>query len=231
MKHRSGPLGALLLAVSLIIGACGSSTPKVNAETLLQKAKATADAASTVHFVLTSRDVPVTGTNLVNGKGDLARPDSMQGSFGVAISGFTANVQVVSVGGVFEAKLPFSSRYTKTDPANFGLKDPAQLLDPEHGLTSLLTIARNPTLGPVQRQDGELLQTVSYTVPGSAVPVLPDVAPSQPVDVTVSINPKNHELRTVKLGGPFTSTTSDSTYVVTLSNYDEHVNITVPSTS
>ena len=203
----------------------------MSATTLLQKAKATADAASAVHFVLTSSGVSLSGTNLVNGEGDLARPSSMKGTFGVAISGFTANVKVVSVGGTFEAELPFTGHYSKTDPASFGLKDPAVLLDPHQGLTSLLTLAHSPTLGKSERQAGELLDTLSYTIPGSAVPVIPDVNPSKPVQLTVAINPTNYQLRTVTLVGPFTSATSNSTYVVTLSNYNEHVKITLPSAS
>lgn len=233
MSHRGLPLAtaALVLLAAFALAACGSSTPKVSAPVLLQKAKAKADASSAVHFVLTSKNVALTGTNLVGGQGDLARPSSLQGSFSVAISGFTANVKVVSVGDVFEAELPFSGHYTKTNPANFGLTNPAELLDRDKGLTKLLTLAQNPTLGPSERVGGELLETVSYTVPGTAIPVLPDENPSKPVQLTVAINPSNYELRSVTLVGPLTSATSDSTYVVTLSNYDEHVNITLPPAS
>lgn len=222
---------ALGIVGALVAAGCGSSTPKVSAATLLHKAKTTADAASAVHFVLTSSGVTLSGTNLVNGRGDLVRPSSLQGSFGVAISGFTANVKVVSVGGTFEAELPFSGHYTKTNPSDFGLKNPAELLDPNTGLTSLLTLAQAPKLGPSERQGGELLDTVSYTVPGRAVPVIPDVNPSEPVRLTVGINPTSYQLRTVTLTGPFTSATSNCTYVVTLSNYNEHVDITLPSAS
>jgi lipoprotein LprG len=234
MSRRAGlPAAAVALALAAASGlaACGSSTAKVSAPELLQKAKEKADASSSVHFVVTSKNVALTGTNLVGGEGDLARPSSLQGSFSVAVSGFTANVKVVSVGDVFEAQLPFSNHYAKTDPANFGLTNPAQLLDPDKGLTKLLTLAENPKLGAPQRVGGELLETVSYTVPGTAIPVLPDENPSQPVQLTVAINPSNYELRSVTLVGPLTSATSNCTYVVTLSNYDEHVNITLPPTS
>lgn len=222
---------ALAIVGALTAGGCGSSTPKVSAATLLQKAKSTADAAHAVHFVLSSTGVTLSGTNLVNGRGDLVRPSSLQGSFGVAISGFTANVKVVSVGNTFEAELPFSGHYTKTDPSNFGLKNPAELLDPATGLTSLLTLAQAPKLGPSERQGGELLDTVSYTVPGRAVPVIPDANPSEPVQLTVAVDPSSYQLRTVTLTGPFTSATSNCTYVVTLSNYNEHVSVTLPSAS
>lgn len=219
---------ATVVGAATVLAACGSSTPKANAPELLQKAKTTADGASSVHFVLSSSNVSLSGTNIVSGKGDLVRPSSLQGSFSVALSGFTANVKVVSVGDVFEAETPFANHYTKTNPASFGLTNPAELLDPQKGLTNLLTLAQNPKLGPTRRVGGELLDTVTYTVPGTAIPVLPDANPGQPVNLTVAVDPTNFQLRSVTLVGPLTSATSNSTYVVTLSNYNEHVTITLP---
>lgn len=222
---------ALAVMAPALLGGCGSSAPKVNASTLLQKCKATVDSSSSVHFKLTSKDVSTAQTNLVGGEGDLARPDSLQGSFAVALSGFTANVQVASVDGVFEAKLPFHSGYQKANPSDLGLTDPAQLFNPHTGLTRLLTLAQNPRSGPTVRTNGELLDTVSYTVPGSKVPVLPDANPAQQVRLTLAINPSSYQLRTVTLVGPFTTQKYDSTYVLSLTNYNEHVTITLPPAS
>jgi lipoprotein LprG len=223
-------LCTVALALPLLgVAACSSSaTTHASAAVLLQKAKSTADSASAVHFVLTSSNVSLDSTNITGGTGDLARPSSLRGTFKVALSGFTASVKVVSVGDVFEAELPFTNHYEKTDPANFGLTNPAELLDPNKGLTNLLALAENPQRGASERVAGELLDTVTYTVPGNDIPVLPDANPSKPVELTVAINPSNYQLRSVTLIGPLTSATSNSTFVVTLSNYDEHVTITLP---
>lgn len=222
----------LLIPFALTVAgaaACSSSsTSHPSAAVLLQKAKTTADAASSVHFILTSTNVSLDSTNITGGNGDMARPSSLRGTFSVALSGFTANVKVVSVGDVFEAELPFTNHYEKTNPSNFGLTNPAELLDPSKGLTSLLALAQNPQSGAPERVGGELLDTVTYTVPGNDIPVLPDANPSKPVDLTVFINPSNYELRSVKLVGPLTSATSNSTFLLTLSNYNEHVAITLP---
>jgi lipoprotein LprG len=133
----------------------------------------------------------------------------------------------VSKGGVFAAQLPFQSKYTRTDPARFGLTDPSRLLDPDHGLSNLLTAGTGAQVTGQERLAGELLYEVTSTVPGSAVPVLPNSNPSQPVTMVAAINPNNYQLRQITLTGPFTSS-KDSTFIVTLTKYNEPVTITLP---
>jgi lipoprotein LprG len=227
-------VGTGALAASLVIGivgACSGGAPNVAAATLLTRAKAKADNSPGVHFALTSSNVSTSGTNILSGSGDLARPDQIQGSFEVSIDGFTAKVGVASVNGVFEALTPFSTHYVRTDPSKFGLTDPAQLLNQNKGLTSLLAIARDPRNTKAERINGELLEDVTFTVPGTAIPVLPDAAPSQPVTLAVAINPESFEMRRVTMTGPLTSAKYNSTYVLTLTNYGQHVNITLPPIS
>jgi LppX_LprAFG lipoprotein len=229
--RRAIIVGAAGLVVGLT-GACGghASVPKVDAPTLLRQAKTTIDATSSVHFVLTSQGVSSGGTDLTGGAGDLARPDQLQGSFKVDVNGFSVSVKVVSKNGVFEALLPFQSHYALTKPANFGLTDPSQLLDPTHGLSNLLIIGSGAAMTGQERIAGELLYEVTATVPGSAIPVLPDANPSRPVTLVAAINPKNHQVRQITLTGPFTSASSNSTFVVTLTKYGEAVTITLPPT-
>jgi hypothetical protein len=225
----------IVLAVGLaaaLAGGCGghSSLPKVDAPTLLRQAKAKIDATSSVHFLLTSQGVSSGGTDLTGGQGDLGRPDLLQGSFQVNVNGFNASVKVVSLGGVFEALLPFQSHYARTNPANFGLTDPSQLLDPTRGLSNLLTIGTGAAVTGQERIAGELLYEVTSTVPGSAIPVLPDANPSRPVTLVAAINPQNHQIRQITLTGPFTTSSSNSTFVVTLTKYGEALSITLPPT-
>jgi lipoprotein LprG len=226
---RTRGAAALAAAVALLAAACGghSAAPKVNAETLLQQAKTTIDATQSVHFVLTSEGVSGSGTTITGGEGDLARPDQLQGTFTISIHGLNANVKVVSKGGVFAAQLPFQTKYTRTNPSSFGLTDPSQLLSPTHGLSNLLTAGTNPKVTGQERVNGELLYEVTSTVPGSAIPVLPDANPSQPVTMVTAINPSNFQVRQLALTGPFTGS-SDSTFAVALTNYNEPVTVTLP---
>jgi lipoprotein LprG len=169
---------------------------------------------------------------LVSGIGDIVRtPVSIQGTFTLAEEGIQVSAKVAAVGNTFEAQLPFHSGYEKTNPASFGLTNPAQLLNSQSGLTSLLALAQNPHPGRQTRLNGEVLDTVDFTVPGRSVPVIPDEAPARPVDLAVGIDPSSYQLRTVTLTGPFTSVSANSTYVVTLTNYNEHVTVVLPPTT
>jgi lipoprotein LprG len=234
-------VGAVTLALAALgATACGGSSHHASSPTtqpgatsaggLLAAAKTTLDAAPAVHFGLTSANVTGGGTQLKGGSGDVVRPDRMQGSFDVSISGFSATVKIAAVGNVFEAQPPFQSGYSKTDPATYGLGNPSTLLDPNIGLSALLTHAQGATSAGQTRLAGELLDQVRATVPGRAVPVLPDQNRSAPVALLADINPDSHQLRQVVLTGPFTSKTADSTYTVTLTNYGEPVTVTLPPT-
>jgi lipoprotein LprG len=228
-RRRCYGLAGAVTLVAVLIAGCSQSTPKGDPSALLSAARQKLDAASSLHFSLTS-NVPDRGkTTILAGKGDLERPDSIAGSFTISVSGFPAEVKVVSKGGVFAAQLPFAVGYVKTDPSRFGLENPAQLMDPNSGITSLLGGATNPKMGPQVRLEGELLDTVTATVPGDKIPVLPDAAPQKPVALVALIDPHTDELRQISLTGPFTSSTSDGTYVLVLTAYDEHVDITLPS--
>jgi lipoprotein LprG len=226
---RTLVLVGAVCSVSLAAGGCASSTPKGDPSALLRNAKAKVDATSALHFALTSSAQQRSGTSIVSGSGDLARPGRIKGTFTVSIDGFPASVKVISEGGVFTAELPFSSRYIRTDPSRFGLEDPAEFMDPNAGLTRLLVIASDPKMGGPERLSGELLDQVDATVPGKLIPVLPDLAPERPVELVALVNPKTFELRQVRLTGTFTSAKSDSTYFLTLTAYDEHVDITLPA--
>jgi lipoprotein LprG len=225
-------MGAAGLAALLVLvgGACGgSSKPKADPETLLHNAKVVIDSTPSVHFGLSSQNVSGGGINLTGGEGDLARPDQLQGSFTVVVNGSNANVKVAAKGGVFMVQLPFQSHYSRTSPSSFGLGDPSQLLDPTHGLSGLLVEGTNAQVSGQERISGELLYEVTSTVPGTAVPLLPNSKPSQPVTVVSAIDPHTYQLRQISLTGPFTSS-SNSTYTVTLTKYGEPVNITLPPT-
>ncbi|HET9071114.1 MAG TPA: LppX_LprAFG lipoprotein [Acidimicrobiales bacterium] len=220
---------AAVLAVAAACASCASSS-RPSATALLGEARTTLDKAPAVQFALTSSGVAGKGIDLVGGSGELARPQSLKGTFQVSASGLDVNVKVLAVGARFWAVLPFQTAYSRVSPGRFGLTDPAALLSAHHGLTSLLTdMAGTAHYQPSIRLDGELLDVVSGTVAGSEIPVLPDANPSRPVRLTVAIDPASHQVRRVTLAGPFTQATRSAHYVVTLTGYGRHVRISPPA--
>ncbi|MHB1931163.1 MAG: LppX_LprAFG lipoprotein [Acidimicrobiales bacterium] len=221
------PAVALLAAGA---GACGGGASRPSAAVLLGEARTTLDKAPAVHFTLTSSGVSGSGIDLVGGSGDIVRPSSLRGAFAVSTSGVQVSVKVISIGSRFWAVLPFQSRYTAVKPSQLGLTNPATLLSPETGVSGLLTdMAPHARYEPSVRLQGELLDVVAGTVPGTTVPVLPDANPSKPVALTVAVDPSTHQVRRVVLRGPFTSASATATYTVTLTGYGEHVTVTPPS--
>ncbi len=218
-------LAALLAAVGL--AACGGP-PRPAPGALLRVARATLDRTPALRFSLSSSGVSGPGVDLVGGRGELVRPDALEGTFQVSTSGVQVSVKVIAVGSRFWAVLPFRSSYSRVDPAQFGLTDPGELLSPTRGLATLLTdMASTVRYQPSVRLDGELLYAVAGNVPGSKIPVLPDADPSRPVRLTVYIDPTSHQVRQVILGGPFTSERT-SQYTVDLTGYGTRATISPP---
>ncbi|MGY1885007.1 LppX_LprAFG lipoprotein [Blastococcus sp. SYSU DS0753] len=232
LLRRSGvPLLALVIVVGPVLAACGSDEPEVSADGLLERAKQTLDEAESAHFDLASEGAPTTGTVLVGGEGDIARPASFDGTLQVLALGSTLDLQVVSVDGTVYAQLPFTSGFSVIDPAQFGFGDPGALLDPETGISQLLVQAGAAELGEERRVDGEVVREVTAELPGDLVEqVLASEDPFQPVQARFSIATDSGELRRAELTGPFFEAGTDATYLLELSDFGADVEITAPAT-
>jgi hypothetical protein len=215
------------LGLAVLLGACGYSGP--SAATLLQEARATFDSTSAFHIQLTSSNVAGSGILLTSASGDSVRPDGFSGTLTLQENGLPVQAAVVSVGGQFYARLPFSLDFQKADPSQYGFGDPGKLLDPNTGISTLLTAAQHPAIGASIRLNGESLQQVTATLPGQKVAsLLVDAEPSQPVSVVYSIDTTSRQLREVQLTGPIFEAGHDSTFTLLITNYGESVSVTPP---
>jgi len=233
MALRRTVLALLALTAFAVpaLTACGGGAPPETATRLLARAKTTLDKASSAHFVLISTGAPTSGTALVGGEGDIARPSSFEGTLKVLASGATVDLKVISVSGTVYAQLPFTATYSVVDPKAFGFGDPGALLDPDTGISQLLKGATSAKLGSEKRVSGELVREVSATLPGDLVQrVLTSKDPSKPVSARFSIASDSGQLRRATLTGPFFSATDDATFTLDLSKFGAHVSITAPPT-
>jgi len=228
---------AVLCAISALgaVAACtGADSADRSGQTdrasaLLADAKKTLDATDSVHFTLTTADVPDGSATLVGGEGSAVRPDKFKGDLKVTFASSVATVKVVSVDGKFYAKLPITPGYSEVDPAQFGVGDPGKYMQPEGGVSTLLVKATNARLGKKSRVNGEVVQEVHATIPGAVVKDLLTSADStKPVTATFSIVEGSNELRKAVLKGPFFDKGVDSTLTIVLDRYGEKVDIRAP---
>ncbi|TQN43877.1 lipoprotein LprG [Blastococcus colisei] len=233
MQLRRTVTSLLALAVMGIpaLTGCGGGEPEESAGDLLARAKTTLDEASSAHFVLTSEGAPETGTLLLGGEGDIARPSSFEGTLDVRALGSTLDLEVVSVDGTVYAQLPFTTGFSVVDPADFGFGDPGALLDPETGISQLLAEAESAELGEERRVDGEVVREVTAELPGELVEqILTSEDPSTPVQARFSIATESGELRRAELTGPFYTAGENATFTVDLTDFGADVEITAPPT-
>lgn len=231
LRRAGAPLLAAVLVALPGLAACGGDEPTESAADLLARAKTTLDEASSAHFVLDSEGAPETGTVLVGGEGDLARPASFQGTLTVLALGSTLDLEVVSVDGTVYAQLPFTSSFSVVDPAAFGFGDPGALLDPETGISQLLAEAESAELGEERRVEGELVREVTAELPGDLVEqLLASADPGQPVQARFSIVVESGELRQAELTGPFFAAGDEATYTLDLTDLGADVEISAPPT-
>ncbi|MEO8898864.1 MAG: LppX_LprAFG lipoprotein [Candidatus Dormibacter sp.] len=215
-------------ATLAFLSSCG--TPPPDPAQLLRDGKQSVDSAPSLHFTLTSANVGGTGTLISGGQGVAKRPDGFAGTLTVVAAGFTVSVDVVSVAGVFYARTPLGTGFDKTDPAQYGFGDPGKLLDPNNGLSSLLSVCSSPSNGSGDRLNGEQLDEVTCAMPGARVAALLTSAdPSQPVQATIGVDSTTHQLRRVVMVGPFFEKAHPSTFTVVLDNYGQNVTITPPA--
>ncbi len=229
LRRAAGFVTGVVIAVPMVAG-CGGGEPEETADQLLARARTTLDEADSLHFVLTSEGAPTTGTALVGGEGDVARPASFEGTLQVLAAGGALDLAVVSVDGTVYAQLPFTTGYSVVDPAQFGFGDPGALLDPGTGISRLLEDAGSAELGEERRVDGEVVREVTAELPGDLVEqVLTSEDPSQPVQAMFSVATDSGRLRRAELTGPFYAADRDATFTIEFSDPGADVEITAPT--
>jgi lipoprotein LprG len=218
------------VAPLVLLSGCSGGSDESPTE-LLDRARDVLDETSSVHFTLDTAEEPGAAAGLVAGEGDLLRPSSFRGDLQVLVAGSQVDVQVVSVEGTVYAQLPFTSGFSVVDPADFGIGDPAALLDPGTGISQLLALVEEPRLGEERRVDGEVVREVTGRIPGDVVDrLLTSQDPEQPVEARFAIASGDAQLRRAELTGPFFTAEDDATYVVELTDYGADVEITAPPT-
>ncbi len=230
--RRLLPLQAVLVAAALLLSGCGSAEKKKDEpspEAVMDTAKQKFDDASSVHINLSTKSTPSEGNGVLGASGDVTHAPAFEGDVKVVLGGLTATVPITAVDGKVYAKLPLQTRYAVIDPSEYGAPDPADFVDPDDGLSSLLTQMDGLKKGSQKRSGDEILTTYTGTLPGEAVKkIIPSADSGSTYETSVGVDEKGYA-RKVSITGPFFADGKDVTYDVTFSQYDAGVKISAPS--
>ena len=233
------PSLALVLALVLPAGlltAC-SGDPSSDApgeaapspEEVLAAAKTTLDETPGVELALSTESLPDGVTGITGAAGTLTSAPAFEGTITVDLAGAGIEVPIVAVDDEVYARLPLTPGFQNLDPADYGAPDPSQLLDPEDGVSALLTETADVVEGETVRggvNNDEILTEYSGTVTDAVMTnIIPSAEGTFDVDYTVS---EDSELRKAVLTGVFYPDSEEMTYTVDLEDYGTERDIVAP---
>ncbi|MGN6252613.1 MAG: LppX_LprAFG lipoprotein [Marmoricola sp.] len=228
-RSLRSPLAAVLaLLLGALLTACGGSNTSGGTDpaTALATAKKHFDAARSITLDLSTDSKPASGDAVLGAQGVLTHAPAFQGKVAVFLLGTRADVPVVAVGGKLYAKLPLTTTYSVIDPSQYGAPDPATFVDPDHGVSSLLTQLQGVRRTGTARSGSTIVTTYAGTLPGSKVaPLIPSADPQSSYDTTLNLD-KQDRLTSLHVTGDFFGGQS-VTYDLALS-YGGPVTITAP---
>lgn len=231
-RFRTAWMVLPVLALLAPLAACGggSGDSGLSPAKTVAEAKTHLDDTKGVHFSISSDDVPKGVTTLVKADGVLTRAPAFKGTITVPVLGTQADIGIVAVDGEVYAKLPFTSHYQTVDPSDYGVPDPATLLDPDTGISSLLPATEGLKKGDSVRGGSDnksVLTEYSGTVPGADVA---KVLPGASGDFTATYTIDDHQiLSKAVITGHFNGDkVAANTYTVTVSDYGTDETITKP---
>lgn len=224
-------LAPLLVSVLALAGCSGddsSSEPSADPTEALAAAKTTFDETSGVKISLSTDDLSEGVDGLIGAEGYGTHAPAFDGEIVVRYAGIEPTVPVVAVDGTVYAQVPLTVGWSEVDPAEYGAPDPAGLMDPDTGFSSLLTATEDVEQGDQVRggeDNRDVLTTYSGTVAGDVVAgIIPSAEGDFDATYTLS---DGDELRSMELTGDFYGAGS-MTYTITFDDYGAEPSISAP---
>ena len=204
---------------------------EVSPEEVMAAAKAKLDETSGVELSLSTDDEPEDGDYLASADGTLiADPPSFEGEVTGRVMGATAgDIAVVSVDGDLYVEVPILG-WDELDPDEFFAPDPGTLLDPDTGVSPILTATEDLEAGESELggdDNDETLTPFTGTVPGDTVRNILPCAEGDEFDATYRIDAEGY-LTEAEITGEFFAGMDAITYVIEVHEYDVEQEITAP---
>jgi lipoprotein LprG len=234
-ERRRAAAGAIVTALTLALAltGCGGDEDKPaaggdDAAKVLAAAKKHFDDAASVHLVLSTDSKPTSGDAVLGADGTLTHQPAFDGKVKVLLSGFNADVPIISIDGKVYAKLPLTPRYATIDPSEYGAPDPAAFADTSKGISGLLLKMEGLEEEGEERVGKQVVTRYSGTLSGSLVaPIIPSADDSGTYETVVGVDEDNRMV-TLEVTGEFFTGGGDETYTITFDDYDKSVKISAP---
>ena len=208
---------AAVLATGVLAGCTGSDGDSGSSGTPLGKAQQALQETSGVDLTVSTKAVPEGSDGVLLLEGTATGAPAFDGDVRFQVNDLTDKVPMIAVDGAVYAQLPYTDVFAEIDPADYGTPDPAELMDPGHGIPGWLAKTRNP-----QEGDGE----VTGRIPGTVVAELFESADRDgQFDVTYELD--DDRLQRAVVSGPFYGSRA-TTYTVDIGQYDVNKDITRP---
>jgi lipoprotein LprG len=230
MKRALLPIAATAVLLAGCAGQSGSSGA-VAPDQAMATAKQKLDATSGVEVSLNaSADPGVDYLKAADGT-IVANPPSFQGTVAGRVSGFSdSGVDVISVGGKLWINVPIVGWTDQYTAKSLCAPDPATLLNPDSGVSDLLTSATGLSAGSTQRDTTDASIVITPYAGKETADAIKKVLPcahGDSFDVTFDIA-ADGSLRSAALTGSFFPGASPITYTINITKYDVTKDIKAP---
>lgn len=223
-----------VLALSTLTACSGDEEDPVSEgrspEEVMELAREKLDETSGVELSLSTDDEPDDGDFLAAADGVITTAPAFEGTVTGRVSGIPASgIDVVSVDGDVWVEVPIRGWGTY-DPSDFCAPDPALLLQPDSGVSAVLTSTEDLEVGESERggeDNDQVLTTYSGTVPGDAIRNILPCSEGDEFEATYRIDSEGH-LRSADLTGEFFAGTDGITYHLEVLEYDVDQDISAP---
>ena len=225
--------GLLLVAGASLTAACSDeekAEPPTPPAEVLAEAKQTLDDTSGITLSLSTPALPEGVQGLLAARGVATHAPAFDGSITIIFAGSNVEVPVVAVDDTVFAQIPLTVGWSDVDPAEYGAPDPAALMSPTTGFSSLIPATTDLERGESVRGgkgNNEILTEYTGTVPGTAMKKVIPSSAGDSFDASYLIT-EDGELRQLDVTGVFYEDSEPITYTVTFEDYGLEQDITAP---